>query len=472
MKLTENFIQSLARNEKTFARAQELVESNAVRSLFQNTEGTLYFGKIEDGDETYFPSSYFIDSTEPVFQCGCSGSHYPCEHELAMLLSFASDKAAYCGPAPLAAFCRFDSGPLESMLRNIDHDRVTPLLNVLMDVEDLVRWLLKKGLLAVKEEQVQSMEVLGHKTNELGLKKLAHLLLGLERALTGPDEDRCVQQNLICNPRACEISLDLICQLQACIEHNRDFLHRLYSDESLSDMPITRFLNQPWIDWNQDLLLKCGLTLEDAQLIQLGVYSSGSRHSSSYDDDSVGFWVSKKESEVFLTNQDSFSNKSWASDSLDVHNEVVMPELAFVVPGYINHGVCWDDFRSRYLLPEDLLVLREKSHLHWGPVIEKVKESWLDPLSDKNPVALLLFERLLQDEGNLFIESSHNERLSLTKGVNPEDNSVLNILKYLPFELRERQSLLVSFYQNEVESRVDVKPMALVTDREVIRLIS
>lgn len=474
--MTKEFIQSLAASEEDYSKAISVcsAESGRVESLLKNPEGTLYFGKIKDGDEHYFPSAYFIDSDAPVFHCGCNDSNYPCRHVLMMLTAFLEEKNSYCGPAPLAAFCRFDTSPLDSILKKVDHNNITPLLNLLMEVDDLVRWLLGKGLFAVKEEQLNLLLDFGERTRNSGLNKLSGLLTGLEQALVGGKENRCVQHNLMTNPMACEISTDLMCQLQACIHHNRDFLELLYTDNLLEHNHITNFINQPWIDWNKELLQQCGLTLEDSQLIQLGFYSSGKNHSNEFSEsDSLGFWYAKYQEEVFITSTRNEVSKESVSNDLELPNKVVTPELAYVIPGYFNHGICWDEFRTRYLLPEDLLALREKSALQWGPVIEKVKSNWIDPLADKHPVALLMFEKLLQDAGDLYIESSHDERLPLSSGNGEEESSVLSILKYLPFDLRERQSMLVSFH-NRVEhgNGIQAKPLALVSEREVLRLIS
>ena len=69
------------------------------------------------------------------------------------------------------------------------------------------------------------------------------------------------------------------------------------------------------------------------------------------------------------------------------------------------------------------------------------------------------------------ITSPHNEKLKLSCGSKQENDSVLSILKYLPFELRERQSLLVSFHR-DIDDDMTVKPLAIASDREVVRLIS
>lgn len=333
---------------------------------------------------------------------------------------------------------------------------------------------MSKGLFAIKEKQLNLLVSLGERAEESGLKKLSDVLTGLEHSLSGGREDRCVQHNLMTNPVACEICTDLMCQLQACIHHNRDFLELLYTDNLSEHTHITDFINQPWIDWNKELLQQCGLTLEDSQLIQLGFYSSGINHSRDYkEDESLGFWYGKNQNEIFVTNSLNEVSKNSISNDLDLPDKVILPELAYVIPGYFNHGICWDEFRTRYLLPEDLLALREKSILHWQPLIDKVKANWINPLAEKHPVALLMFEKLIQSAGDLYIESSYQEILPLSCGSDEDEFSVLSILKYLPFDLRERQSMLVSFHNgSESSNGIQAKPLALVSEREVLRLIS
>lgn len=470
MKLTESFIRDLADSEESFVRAMEHVETDAVQSLFQNTEGTLYFGKVKDGEELYFPSCYFIDSEGPVYHCGCHSDSTPCWHNLTTLISFARNLQSYSGPAPLAAFCRFDSSPLESLINRVSEEQVKPLIAIVDCVHQFVRTLINKGLFSANHEHFLELQALNRISENNGLQKIAKLLSELKDTIYDNTGGEVVSNRLLRDPDCIEVATDLTCQLQSCIKHNKEFLTRLFK-EDISSEPVTQFLNQPWIDWNKDLLVRCGLTLEDAELIQLGFYSRGRHHSSDFDDDSIGFWVNKNQNDIFITNLNSGQKDGWKSDSLEVQNEVVIPDLAYIIPGYFNHGVCWNEFRSRYLLPEDLIVLREKSVIHWESLIDKVKQSWLDPLSDKSPVALLLYESLAPENGELVITSPHNEKLKLSCGSKQENDSVLSILKYLPFELRERQSLLVSFHR-DIDDDMTVKPLAIASDREVVRLIS
>jgi hypothetical protein len=349
-----------------------------------------------------------------------------------------------------------------------------------MEVHEFIRWILRKGLLAVNHEKVDEMEQLSSSMKDLGIHKLSGLLQSFAEAIRGPEGGPNLQMRIISDSSVCEICMDLLFQIQSCIEHNRDFLQVLYTGEPHVGYSISQFLNHPWIDWNTDLLRQCGLAIEDAQLIQLGFYSNGKTHQPASASEPQGFWAVKGIPEIFITSSvksprrddSATADAEWKSSRLETHNEVVMPELAFVVPGYMNHGISWEKFRSRYMLPEDLLALRGRSHIHWEPLLEQARRTWLEPGGERHPVALLLFEKLLSVDGELFIESSQGERLLLTDGYTTHAESPLNILRYLPFELRERQSLLVAFHLLEKPQRLAARPMAVVTENEVLKLVS
>lgn len=475
MTLTKEFIRSLARCDQTFDQAIDDCENHRINKLFQNTEATLFFANFEaEENVTHYPSCYFLDSTAPVFHCTCDSAIYPCHHVLGMLLSIEDGHDHYSGPAPLSAFCRFDQRPLEHMLKEVDHHRIDPLLEILMHVQNFIVSILRKGLLALKRDDIVTLRNLAGRIHPLGLRKLEQLLVGLCDALSGTAQNEEPRDRLVRDLLSSERCLDLIFQIQSCIEHNRDFLMLLYTDESLSGIRLSKFLNQPWVDWNKDLLHQCGLTLHDAELIQVGFLATGRNHDPALTTSPMGFWAAKNISDIFVTSDSLGTDRSasWSSEGMESHGEVVIPEFAFIIPGYMNHGICWEEFRSRFMLPEDLLAIRQRSHFHWEPVMEAVRQTWSEPTSDRHPVALLLFERLHVSNGSLYMESSHGENLILVDRVSTEIHSPVNLLRYLPFECRERQSLLVAFHFLNESGLIGARPMALVTEREVLRLVS
>lgn len=474
MKITDELVRELAGSDEVYKMGQMLLNGYQDTRLFRNPEATLFFGYFDyDNGRKIYPSCYFLDQAHPAFHCSCDSLKYPCEHVISMLLSFLEGDDFYQGPAPLAAFSRFDAGPLNAFFRDVDHNRVTPLLEGLLAVESMVRWLLGKGLLAIDYDKFNELHHLAESSTGLGLKKLGQLLKRLASSLANESPRESFRLRITTDISACEICLDLIFQIQACIEHNRDFLQILYCGDTISEFTVSRFLNQPWIDWNTDLLQQCGLAIKDAKLIQLGFSTnlSGSMHESM--SSPIGYWAAAGSPEIFLSSSDlaPAGYQNWASSRQESHGEVVLPEIAFMVPGDPNYGICWDEYRTRYVLPEDLISLRSHSHLQWEPVLSRVRECWTNPLADRFPVAMLQFENLVATDGQIFIESSHGEKLWLTEGTEASKGSSLHILKYLPFELRERQCLLVSFHHIRSKGQIGARPIALITEQEVIRLI-
>jgi len=99
-----------------------------------------------------------------------------------------------------------------------------------------------------------------------------------------------------------------------------------------------------------------------------------------------------------------------------------------------------------------------------------VKSILKNPLADKNPICALNYRRIGAVGKALAVEDRTGDRLVLTDAGLPEEPRSSHLLALVPKEVLQDQTLIVRFRHDLDTRKLQVKPLSIVTETDVIRL--
>jgi hypothetical protein len=136
----------------------------------------------------------------------------------------------------------------------------------------------------------------------------------------------------------------------------------------------------------------------------------------------------------------------------------------------VNPRVRWDASTTRPLEREDLLKVRSHGRADFAAAVKDVKTALRAPLADRTPILALNYRALGRVAGEYVIEDAAGNRLVLTDVGMAEEPPSLGMIPLLPKAVFANQTLIARFRHDLDTRQLRVKPLSVVTDREVIRL--
>ena len=106
----------------------------------------------------------------------------------------------------------------------------------------------------------------------------------------------------------------------------------------------------------------------------------------------------------------------------------------------------------------------------FAAVVKDVKTHLKGPLSDKQPIYALNFQRIGRVADSLVVEDAKGERLVLTDAGMTEEPASCHLLSLLPRDCFADQTLVVRFRHDLDSRKLQVKPLSLVTPTGIVRL--
>jgi hypothetical protein len=118
----------------------------------------------------------------------------------------------------------------------------------------------------------------------------------------------------------------------------------------------------------------------------------------------------------------------------------------------------------------DLAKVRSFAAGEFATLVKEVKTHLKNPLAEKNPVFALNFQQICQIENQYVVEDAKGERLVLTDHGMSEEPKTCHLLGLLPPELFTKQTLVARFHHDLDTRKLRIKPLAIVTETQVVRL--
>jgi hypothetical protein len=263
-------------------------------------------------------------------------------------------------------------------------------------------------------------------------------------------------------------ALDQLCRLHALIRKGRAYLQTRLDDPELApetDTGIAAWLGHAW---QLRELKEAGLVEENVELVQLAFHSYDDVARKEYVD--AGAWMNLGNGRIYLTQTFRPYQAARHIKSDDSFSQVAQVKELCVYPGDINPRVRWEGMLARPIEPRDLAKVRGHGRGDFAAVVKDVKAVLKNPLAEKYPICALNYRRLGAVGKALVVEDRAGERLILTDAGLPEEPRSSHLLALVPKEVLQDQTLIVRFRHDLDSRRLQVKPLTIVTEADVIRL--
>src|SRR5262249_54719119 len=103
-------------------------------------------------------------------------------------------------------------------------------------------------------------------------------------------------------------------------------------------------------------------------------------------------------------------------------------------------------------------------------VVKEVKSNLKNPLADKHPICALSYRGIGVVGKVLVVEDKAGEQLTMTDAGMTEEPRSCHLLSLVPKAVLQDQTLAVRFRHDLDTRKLQVKPLSIVTESDVIRL--
>lgn len=488
LKISEEFINSTAPNQNAILNGWGLVRKNSFVKLNISPDETVIFGEcVGSGASNYVTSADFVKPDSPVFRCTCPSRQFPCKHALGLMYAYVGGKKFTTEPILADILEKRDKiekrEEKKKVTRTASDDnstsqdaagistvssrktnkstlvkKIKAQLEGLELLEKIISSTLQGGLGTINEK---SLKILEDQAKQLG----NYYIPGAQIALRGLinlfriTEDR---------ERAYSKAVEQLTVLYALSKKGREQLtKRLDNPEAAYDPGSTL---DEWLGhaWQISELKEAGLVLKNVDLVQLSFLSYIDNARQEYVDE--GIWLNLGSGQLVRTlNYRPFKAAKYIREDDSVFSVVHTEELV-IYPGDMNPRVRWESMTIRPLTSNDYSVIHSLAGKSFKETIKLVKNQIKNPLSDKDPVALLYYERISRSGDNIVLVDTEGQRLVLGDHEESAEPETLKLIELLDPDDMKSQTMLVRFYHDMDTKRLYAKPLSIIRENAVVRL--
>ncbi|MCA9551004.1 MAG: hypothetical protein KC933_13300, partial [Myxococcales bacterium] len=262
--------------------------------------------------------------------------------------------------------------------------------------------------------------------------------------------------------------LEHLTRLHALVRLGRRYLEARRDDPELA--PETSTSIAAWLGhaWQLVELKAAGLVEEAAELMQLAFHSHDDVARKEYVD--TGIWMNLGSGRIQLTQTfRPYKAVKFIKSDDSFFQVAQIPEL-FIYPGDVNPRVRWDGMVPRQPTAADFGRVRAHAVTDFAAAIKAVKGTLKAPLADRHPVFALRFARLGHVGEDKVAEDAAGNRLVMTDAGLREEPASCHLLELLPADVLQDQVLVARFHHDLDTLQLRIKPLAIVTEAQVVRL--
>lgn len=470
LNISEEFISSIAPNQNAITNGLGLVKKNSFVKLNISEDDTVLFGECKgSGASNYVTSADFINQESPVFRCSCPSRQFPCKHSIGLLFAYINGKKFESAEIPAEILGKREKIEQKEEKKKVDAEKgpkkvnksalkkkITAQIEGLELLEKIIGNFVQAGLGTIN---AKTIKIMNDQVKQLGNYYLTgpqimlkHFLLLFEN---GDAHEKIYSQ-----------AVDLLITMNSLCKKGKEYLDKrldnLESDAESNDL-IPELLGHAW---QLSELRDLGCVENDVELVQLGFNSFISEARMEYVD--YGIWINLKTGEIQQTfNFRPFKAAKYIREDDSFYSVAQVKEL-FIYPGELNPRIRWENMEIRDVASEDYKLIKAYAKKSYPEVIKTVKNQIKNPLSDKNPLALLSFARIGQVDGLFVAEDEKGQRLVLEDNFQPHNTYMLELVDQ---KVLTDNCMLLRFHHNPDTGKLRVQPLSLITDDEIMRLI-
>jgi hypothetical protein len=225
--------------------------------------------------------------------------------------------------------------------------------------------------------------------------------------------------------------------------------------------------------WTLADLSTHNMYIDEAQLVQLAFYSYSDEARREFIDESFYFCLNN--GEIYSTyNYRPYKALKYIKEEDSRYELLEIPKM-YIYPGNINPRVRWDAYTMAEVMPEHVSRIKAGAKTVYAEVVKTVKNQIINPLSNKPPVVLLKvadtnFTKTETGATRMHItdETGANQILMDEGHI---DVPTVPVLEGFDKNLLRGNALLVMWVPGAETGLLSAKPLALVTDTKIVRLV-
>lgn len=495
MEISYNYIDSLAPNGDAIKNGKKLA-----KNMFQNRcisgDDTVIFGECTgSGKKPYICSVDFIDKNNPVGRCSCPSRQIPCKHALGLMYAYADGLSFAIEEIPEDILVK--RGKIDKRNENKEkkikeakeNSRETAKPKTKTQITAAVKKiniqlegiaLADKLLKNILQMGLASVDTATAKTMDDQVKQLGNYYIGgiqtsfieiMLKLRVMAQQYHNSEQNDSDNY---ENSISDVLYLSSLLKKAKSYLTEKVAKEEMVTTLDTESEIEEQIGhvWKLEDLMFYKKYIENASLVQLSFYSYDDVSRKEYVDE--GYYICLENGEIFKTiGYRPYKAVKYIKEDDSTYGILELPQL-YIYPGGLNKRVRWDGYNLRELDSVAITKIYAMAKENYAEVIKSVKNQIKNALSDKNPLALLKISDVFivteKEKQYLQISDSTGTKQVLMD-IGYITIKTTGLMKKFSKELLTRSALLVMF-ENDIESGLlAAKPLSIVTEHEIVRLI-
>jgi len=479
--IDEAFVDGAAPNAAAAKNGRGLVLKGAFQSLHKSDDDTLLFGECKgSGKQPYRCSSDFIQPDKPVHRCSCPSRQFPCKHCLGLMYAFVQGKSFSIEDVPEDISSKREKSEVraekkkerDAAPRKVNKSALAKKIKAQQSgldlLETLTHDLIKLGMGSTSVKTAKQIEEQAKQLGNAylpGAQAALHSYTKLFSDGQGKFDDELSTTK---RERIYSDALDQLGRLHSLIKQGRAYLAAQLEDPEMkpaTDSPIAAWLGHAW---QLRDLKEVGLVEENVELIQLAFNSYDDIARQEYVD--TGIWMNLKSGCIQLTQNYRPYKAAKYIKADDSFFQVAQVSELCVYPGDVNPRIRWDGMLPRPVEPADLKQVRQAARSDFADVIKEVKGTLKAPLADKHPIYAISFKQIGQVGDQLVMEDAKKNRLLFTDTGMSEEPTSCSLIGLLPAELLKDQTLICRFRHDLDTRQLRVKPLAIITSDQIVRL--
>jgi len=481
MELTQSYIDSLAPNADAASNGKSLAKKGSFTQLSVSKEDDLLFGLCAgSGKNPYVCSVDFIDKTKgPAARCSCPSRQIPCKHALGLMYAYANgaafapadvpqdildkrNKAEKRQEAKAKSSEKAEAGevkPLSKAQVSSALKKIDAQIEGIAVADKLLQAVVSMGLAGIDAKTAsaykEQVKQLGNYYID-GIQSAFNGLFLLLEEEKGKDYAKSVFQAQY---------------LKALLKKSAEYLGGKKEAGDVTRDAESAIEAQIGHDWKLDELRRYGKCRKGEELLQLAFYSYGDDSRKEFVDE--GYFISLGGGEIYAAkNYRPYKALKHVKEEDSVF-DVIKTEELMVYPGDMNPRARWDACSFRETGEGDCRRALSFAKPVYADVIKAVKNQIKSPLADRNPLALLLVsgaELLVKDGEELLVIRDRDNGAQILCDSGPVGVKTVPLLKRYASALKNA-GLLVMYHNDIAAGRLCAKPLSVVTEKSVTRLV-
>lgn len=487
--VTEQQILALAPNPAAASNGRKISQKGGFVRLEKSADDTFYLGECTgSGKSNYITTADYIDPKAPVFRCSCPSRQFPCKHSLALLYEMMAGESFTVCEIPedilkkrekkqsrdAKAQEKEQGGAAESQSTEQTEKKkaasaragkaararkIKKQLEGLALTARLLRELLRAGLGTMGGTALDTYRQLSKQLGDYYLpgpqRILNRLILEIEAFQKDGDESHY------------EGAVDVLEKLWGLVKKSQKYLEEKLEHDSTEHDDNLLYEELGGV-WKLSELEALGRSKADVSLIQAAFWSEYDEARKEYID--TGCWIDLESGEISMSyNYRPLKALKYVRQEDTVFG-VAEVSRAVYYPGEGNLRVRWDGSNIRPAEQEDIRKLRSFAAPSLAAEVKAAKNFLKNAMASPMLIRLLAYEQIGRTKEGLTLKTGDGQTILL--GDMPGMEGTLERLTLLPESgLLKNQAFLGAFYYSAPDRRIKLKPLSIVTDSEIVRLL-